>query len=141
MIKSGIAVTTLAAAGLFVFFFASNSDDVGNADKAKQAALDVGDAVRDKGVAGLVDLRLKTKFGFEATRFLHAYFDQGAVVVYGMAPESLDSEAIRAEAAKTPGVDAAEVLIHPRPASITPLPSLTGDKPGAPTETAPESDD
>ncbi len=121
MIKSAIAVAAVALAGLFVYFYAANSAEVSRSDKAKQAAIEVGDAVRDKGVAGLVDMRLKTKFGLDATRFLHAYYDQGNVVLYGLAPADVDLQRLHDEAAKVPGVAAVELLIHTRPDYITPL--------------------
>jgi hypothetical protein len=141
MIKSGIAVATLALAGLFVYFYTANRADVSRSDKAKQAVIEVGDAVRDKGLAELVDVRLKTKFGLDATRFLHTYYDEGRVVVYGMAPVGIDLQALHDEAAKVPGIVTAEVLVQTRPDYIAPLPSITGGKsePQSETGTAPES--
>jgi len=141
MIKSGIAVAAVALAGLFVYFYAANSAEVSRSDKAKQAAIEVGDAVRDKGVAGLVDMRLKTKFGLDATRFLHTYFDEGNVVVYGLVPADTDLQLLHDEAAKVPGVAAVELLIQTRPDYIAPLPSITGDEPEPQpeAESAPES--
>lgn len=129
MIKSSVVVAVLALAGLFVYFYASNPANVSSSDKAKQAALDVGDAVRDTGVAGLVDVRLKTKFGLDATRFLHTYYDDGNIVVYGLVPDTMDLKLLHDEAAKVPGIVNVELLVNPRPASIKPLPSLTGSAP------------
>jgi hypothetical protein len=121
MIKSGIAVAVVALAGLFVYFYAANPADVSRSDKAKQAAIEVGDAVRDEGVAGLVDVRLKAKFGLDATRFLHTYFDEGRLVVYGLAPAGMDLQLLHDEAAKVPGVATVELLIQTRPDYIAPL--------------------
>jgi hypothetical protein len=131
MIKSGIAVGVLALTGLFVYFYTANPADVSRSDKAKQAAIGVGDAVRDKGVAGLVDVRLKTKFGLEATRFLHTHYDEGKVIVYGLAPSDADLQGLHDEAAKVPGVIAVEVLVQPRPDYINALPSITRPEPEA----------
>lgn len=128
MIKSGIAVGVVALAGLFVYFYAANSAEVSRSDKAKQAAIDVVDAARDKGVAGLVDMRLKTKFGLDATRFVHTYFDEGNVVVYGLVPADVDVQVLHDEAAKVPGVTAVELLIQPRPDYIAALPSIMDDE-------------
>ena len=129
MIKSGLAVTAVALAGLFVYFYTSRSEGVSRSDKAKQAALDVGDAIRDKGVAGLVDMRLKTKFGLDATRFVHTHYNEGNVLVYGLVPANVDLQLLLDEAAKVPGVAAVELLIQPRPDYITALPSIMGDDP------------
>lgn len=136
MIKSGLAVTVLALAGLFVYFYTSRSDEVGRCDRAKQAALDVGDAVRDKGVAGLVDMRLKTKFGLDATRFVHTHYNDGNVLVYGLVPADVDPQLLHDEAAQVPGVATVELLVQPRPDYITPLPPIMGDE----TEPSPEAE-
>ena len=132
MIKTGIAIAVVGLAGLFAYFYASNPSDVSRSDKAKQAAWDVGDAVRDKGVAGLVDVRLKSKFGLDATRFLHSYYDDGRVIVYGLVPPDTDLELLQDEAAKVPGVSGVELLVQTRPDYITPLKSIVseGSEPG-----------
>jgi osmotically-inducible protein OsmY len=113
---------------LFGFYFVSNRSDATSAEKAKQAAVDVGDAVRDTGVATLVSARLTKTFGFEANRFLHAHFDNGRVLLYGMVPVSLDQQQLLDEAAKVPGVKEVEILVQVRPEYIPPLRTL-GDEP------------
>lgn len=133
MIKSGIAVAALALGGLFVYFYTANRTDVSRSDKAKQAAIEVGDAVRDKSVAGLVDMRLKTKFGLDATRFLHTYFDEGNTVVYGLVPAEMDLQLLHDEAAKVPGVAAVELLVQARPDYIAALPPIMGGEPEPPS--------
>lgn len=134
MIKSGIAVVAVGVLVLFGYFYSTNSSQADKGDRAKQAVKDVGDAIRDKGVAELVEVRLKTKFGLDATRFIHAYFDEGRVVVYGMAPAEIDPEALKAEAAKVPGVNSVEVLIQPRPDYVASLKPV-GGKAESPPET------
>ena len=129
MVKSGIAVITVGLLVLFGYFYAANRTGVSRTEKAKQAATDVGDTVRDKGVAGLVDMRLKTKLGFDATRFLHAYYDEGHVVLYGLVPADVDQQLLIDEAGKVPGVDSVELLAQPRPAHIAPLKPVTGRAP------------
>lgn len=128
MVKSGIMVVLLGGLGLFGYFYATSSDQTSKGARAKQAVRDVGDAVRDKGVAEMVELRLKAKFGLDATRFVHAYFDDGRVVVYGLAPAAVDSAMLSAEAAKVPGVKAVETLVQARPDYIAPLKSLKSAK-------------
>jgi osmotically-inducible protein OsmY len=138
MIRSGIAVVAVGLVGLFGFYFLTDSSERSHADKAKDAALQVGDTVRDKGVAGLVQVRLATQFGLDATRFLHVYYDEGRVVVYGMAPESLDLEKLRTEVSKVSGVSEVEVLVNTRPAYIEPLKGF-GSGEQAPGETEAET--
>jgi hypothetical protein len=126
MIKSGVAVAALGGLVLLGYFYASNRAPITRTEKVKQAALDVGDAVRDKSVAGLVDVRLKTKFGLDATRFLHAHYDEGRVVIYGLVPADFDPQALQAEASEVPGVDAVEVLVQTRPDFVVPLKPISG---------------
>ena len=139
MVKSGIAVATLGLLVLFGYFYAANRGEVSRAEKAKQAAADVGDAVRDKGVAGLVDVRLKTKLGLDATRFLHTHYNEGHVVVYGLLPAGVDQQLLADEAAKVPGVSTVELLIQPRPDYIAPLKPITAPAPEPQPEQAPET--
>lgn len=134
MIKSGVVLAAVALAGLFVYFYAAQPAEISSSDKAKQAAREVGDAFRDTGVAGLVDVRLKTKFGIDATRFLHTYYDNGHIILYGLVPGSIDQQTLHDEAAKVPGVIDVQLLLQPRPASIKALPSLTGGQSASPAE-------
>ena len=126
MFKTGFAVAGISLVLLFGYFYVTNNSDAPQSEKAKQAALDVGDAVRDKGVAGLVDVRLKSKFGLDATRFLHVYYDDGRVLLYGLVPESISAEALAAQADEVPGVDSVDVLVQPRPAYVAPLRPIAG---------------
>ena len=126
MLKTGFAVTGVGLLVLFGYFYATNTSDAPQTEKAKQAALDVGDAVRDKGVAGLVDVRLKSKLGLDATRFLHVFYDEGRVLLYGLVPAEVDVQALANEADQVPGVTAVDVLVQTRPEYVTPLRPLTG---------------
>lgn len=130
MIRSGIAIVALGLLGLFGYFFIQNEGSGTNKEKAKQAAVQVGDTVRDKSVAGLVSVRLTSKFGIEATRFLHTHFDEGRAVVYGLVPADLTPEAVQAEAASVVGVRQVEVLVAPRPDYVAPLGGSGVDAPG-----------
>jgi hypothetical protein len=113
-----MALSAVCLLGLFGYFFLSNNSAQSNKEKAKSAAVQLGDTVRDQGVAGLVGVRLKSKFGLEATRFLHTYFDEGRVLVYGLLPESVSAESVREQAAKVVGVTEVEVLVAVRPAFV-----------------------
>ena len=126
MFKTGFAIGGVSLVLLFGYFYATNKSDAPQVEKAKQAALDVGDAVRDKGVAGLVDVRLKSKFGLDATRFLHVYYDEGRVLLYGLVPEGLDVETLASQADQVPGVETVDVIVQPRPAYVGSPQSGTG---------------
>jgi len=132
MVKSGIATVIVGAAVLFGYFYFTNRSNAPRSEKARQAAVEVGDAVRDKGVAGLVEARLLTKFGLEATRFLHAYYDAGRVVVYGLVPPEIAPQALADEAARVPGVASVELLVQPRPEHLAPRRAPAGDPPARP---------
>lgn len=139
MVKPTIAIVLVAGVVLFGYFFARNRADLSGTDRAKQAAIDVGDAVRDTGVAGLIRGRLVTKFGFEATRFVHAYYDAGRVVLYGLVPAEVAPQDLADEAAQVPGVNQVELLVQPRPDYITPLKAIAGSTPAAQGELTPAS--
>ncbi|MBU0637785.1 MAG: hypothetical protein KKB50_02895 [Planctomycetes bacterium] len=118
MIRSGLAVAVLALLGLFGYYFVSDRGDKSGTDKAKDAIAQVGDTVVDRGVAGLVQVRLATTFGLQATQFLHVHHNEGHVLIYGLLPENLTEQAIVAEAQGVPGVKDVSVLFQPRPAGL-----------------------
>ncbi|MFQ5805192.1 MAG: hypothetical protein ACE5I3_01940 [Phycisphaerae bacterium] len=138
MVKSGLAIAAVGGIVLFGYFYAANRSEVSRTEKARQAAKDVGDAVRDKGIAGMVQARLLTKFGLDATRFLHAHYDEGRVVLYGLVPADIDQQALIAEAEQVPGVSVVEVVVQPRPDYIAPLKPITGSSPEPQPAPAPE---
>ncbi|RMF80162.1 MAG: hypothetical protein D6744_08465 [Planctomycetota bacterium] len=131
MVRSSIAVVAVGLIGLFGYYFVVDKSDRSATDKAKDAGLQVADAVRDKGVNLLITTQLTRKFGVEATRFLHAYYDNGVAVVYGMAPAELTADAIAAEVAKVAGVKTVEVSVTERPSYIAPLKGFGGEDPPA----------
>lgn len=139
MVKTGLAIAVVGGLVLFGYFYAANRGQISRTEKAKQAALDVGDAVRDKGVAGLVDVRLKAKFGLDATRFLHAYYDDGRVLLYGLVPAEVDQQALIDEATRVPGVSVVGLLVQIRPDYIAPLKPITSPEPAPAPQPAPES--
>jgi osmotically-inducible protein OsmY len=139
MVKSGVAIAVVGGLVLFGYFYTTGRKDVPRTERATQAAKDVGDAVRDKGVAGLVQGRLLTKFGLDATRFLHAYYDEGHVVLYGLVPAAVDQQALKDEAAKVPGVSTVELLVQLRPDSIASLKPIAGDAAEPQAESASDS--
>lgn len=128
MLKGLITFVVLAGFAGFIYFYSTNSSEPDRVERAKLAARDLGDAVRDKGLAEAVSAHLVARFGLQPTRFLHTHYDQGRVLVYGLAPEQLDPEQIRTEAAKVPGVKEVEVLIQPLPDYLRPA-EPAGDQP------------
>ncbi len=139
MVKSGVAIAVLGGLVLFGYFYTTSRKELPRTERAKQAAVDVGDAVRDKGVAGLVKARLVTEFGLDATRFLHVYYDEGGVVLYGLVPADVDQQALKDEAAKVPGVSTVALLVQLRPDCIAPLKPVMGGSPESEPGPAPES--
>lgn len=135
MIRSGIAVVGLGLIGLFGYYYFTDPSQRDSGEKAKSAAISVGDTVRDKGVASLVELRLKSKFGLEATRFVHAFYDNGRVLIYGVIPPQLTPETLVSEAQQVPGVREAEAVLGATPAFAIPAPSPAPAEPvpAAPT--------
>lgn len=118
MIRSLGSVAAVALIGLFGYYFFTDHSDRDNMAKAKEATRNAMDAVRDKGAASLVSVRLTATFGLDATRFLHVHYDNGHAVVYGLAPESLSSEAVVDLAKKVAGVTSAEAILEPLPESL-----------------------
>lgn len=118
MMRSGVTVVAVGLVGLFGYYFLTDHSGQSNKQKAKNAAVQVGDAVRDKGVATLVSARLTAKFGMDAMRFVHTYYDDGHALVYGLVPASVTADALGEEAAKVVGVKQVDVLVQPRPALI-----------------------
>ena len=115
MIRTGLAIVALGLLAVFGYFFVTASGQRGQAERAKHAAVETKDAVVDQSVAGFVRARLATKYGLDGARFLHVYFDEGRVLVYGLLPPNATAEQIAAEADEVPGVRDAEVRALPRP--------------------------
>lgn len=128
MIRSSMAIVAVGLIGLFGYYFVVDKSDRSTTDKAKDAGMQVADAVRDKGVNLLITTQLTSKFGVEATRFIHSYYDNGTAVVYGMVPNGIDTDALQAEIAKVAGVRTVELYITPRPMHIAPLTGFGGNE-------------
>lgn len=131
MMKSIVVVVCVGLAGLFGYYYLQDSSGRAVGDKAADAMRSVGDKVRDEGVAGVVKVRLASKFGMDATRFVHVHYDEGKVLVYGLTPAAVTAEQLKAEAQQVPGVSSVEVLIATRPVEFDATPT-----PPAPAEHA-----
>lgn len=115
MVRTGLAIVALGLLGLFGYFFVTASNRQSNAERAKEAMGQVGDTVRDQGVAGLVRARLATSLGIDGARFLHVYFDEGKVLIYGLLPPGVSEEELVAPVRVLPGVEQVEVRVVARP--------------------------
>lgn len=131
MIRSAVVLAAVCLLGLFGYFYMNDSSGRTNKQKAKDAVVHVGDTVRDQGVASLVSVRLTSKFGLEATRFLHTYYDDGHVLVYGLLPQTVSADAVRDEAGKVVGVKQVDVVVSPPPAFVNGTPAEAGAPAGA----------
>lgn len=119
MIRSVVLTVILAGGGLFGYYFLTDRSERPNGDKARDAAVQVGDAAKDTGAAVLVQARLTARFGMDAMRYLHVRYDDGAVVVYGLAPRHVAADALVETVRAIPGVTSVQALIHELPESMT----------------------
>lgn len=115
MIRAAVAVVALGLLGLFGYYFVTDTAEQNTGEKAKDAAVRVADTVRDTGVVGLINARIKSRFGIEDTRFVHAYFDNGRAVIYGLLPAEVSSDDLLEEVRGTPGVNAVDQFLTPLP--------------------------
>lgn len=143
MFRAIFGTAFIAGLGLFGYYFLTDSSGRSAADKAKDAGMNVVSDAKDSGAALLIQGRLMTAFGMDAMRLVHVYYDNGHVIVYGLAPESIDVDAVERTVREIPGaVSQVEILFLPRPATVQPRASSagpTGQAGGdAPTEPQPD---
>ena len=110
-----MSILVIGLLGLFGFYYMKNTGDGTAEEKAKSAFGQVVDKVRDTGVASLVKTKLVANHGTEKTRFLHAFYDDGQILVYGLVPESLTGDQIFEIASKVKGVQGTQVIVSPLP--------------------------
>ena len=131
MIRTCLVVFVLGLLGLFGYFIVTAPGDQSGAERAKGAALQVGDVVVDQGVAGLVHARLTASLGLETARFLHVHADDGRVLIYGLLPPSVSSEDLAERARSVPGVKRVDVQVLPRPGYLDTTLTPEGDPSGS----------
>jgi hypothetical protein len=115
MIRSGLAFIALGLLAMFGYFFVMTPGDRPGGDRAKQAAVELGDAVVDQSAAGLVRARLATSLGLDGVRFLHVHYDDGKVLIYGLAPARVTADGLAGLVRGIPGVRTVDVQIMTRP--------------------------
>ncbi len=120
MVRTGLAVVAVALLGLFGYFFIRTPSDHTGAERAKEAAAQVGDTMVNEGVAGLVRARLATTFGVDGAAYLHVHFDGGTgqALVYGLLPPNVTPDDIAGVVRKIGGVKQVDVQALPRPAYL-----------------------
>ena len=118
MIRSGLALVALVLLGLFGYFFVMSPPEHSGAERAKEAVGQVGDTVVDEGVAGLIRARLATTYGLDGARFLHAHYDSGQALVYGLLPANVSAEDVAALVRQIGGIKQVDVQALPRPAYL-----------------------
>lgn len=124
MIKSTAAFFLVAGIGMFAYYFVTDRSGKPDGERATSALQKVGDAAVDQGMAGVAKGRLAVSLGIEGSRFVHTWYDEGKVLVYGLAPAGANVEQIIADLKQIPGVREVEVQILERPAYLD-LPSDT----------------
>jgi hypothetical protein len=132
-----VAIVLVLAVGLVMY---RDTSERSNVDKARVAAEQVGGEVVDQGVGGLVKVRLGKELGIDAARFLHVHQDRGDTLIYGLLPDSIDAERVRAVAAEVPGVKSIEVRVMPRERVPDPVSEAPADPGQVPIEAAPQPD-
>ena len=126
MIRSGLAFIALGLLAMFGYFFVMTPSDRPSGDRAKQAAVVVGDVVVDQGAAGLIHARLATTLGLDGVRFLHVHYNDGKVLIYGLAPARVTADGLAGLVRGVPGVRTVDVQIMTRPAYLDALATGTG---------------
>ncbi|QOJ15537.1 MAG: hypothetical protein HRU75_13190 [Planctomycetia bacterium] len=119
MFRSAMLVMILLGGGLFAFYFLTDARGKSGGERAADALSRVGDAAMDQGIAGAAKGRLAVCYGIDGVRFLHTWFDEGRLLVYGMAPPQVTPDQIAAEVRVLPGVREVEVQVTPRPGYLS----------------------
>jgi hypothetical protein len=125
----------LALAGLFGYYYLTDSSGRSGQERAKDAGLHVLDTAKDTAAGGAIKTRLTAALGMDASRLLHVWYDDGKVLIYGLAPAGVDEPRIRGLLSDVPGLSSVEILIQPRPDYVTA--ALSGG--GAPPATGGQS--
>ncbi|MBK8915811.1 MAG: hypothetical protein IPM64_14675 [Phycisphaerales bacterium] len=115
MLRSALLVMILLGGGLFAYYFLTDTRGRPSGERATDALSRVGDAAMDQGIAGAAKGRLAVCYGIDGVRFLHTWFDDGRLLVYGIAPAGVSAEQIAAEVRALPGIREVEVQITSRP--------------------------
>lgn len=131
MIRSALLFSFVILLALFGYFFLNEPQNKPGEERARQAALRVGDLVLEEGQAGVIRMNIVANYGIDAARFLHVYCNNGRVLIYGLAPEGVTPDALVQIARQIPNAQQVEVLVLPRPGYVTPLPHATTDSSAA----------
>ncbi|MBL8880499.1 MAG: BON domain-containing protein [Phycisphaerales bacterium] len=129
MIRSTILFTLVVLLAFFGYFFLNQPQTKPTDERAKQAAMRVGDLVLEEGQAGVIRMNIVANLGVDTARFLHVYCNNGRVLIYGLAPEGVTADALTQIARQMPNAQHVDVQITPRPDYVAAL-GATGDGAG-----------
>ncbi len=115
MLKPIMGTVVLALVGLFGYYFLTDSSGKTAGERAQDAGRHVFDTAKDTAAGGAIKTKLVAALGVDATRMLHVWYDNGQVIVYGLAPKGLDPEKLKALVQDVPGLKGVDVLIQERP--------------------------
>ena len=119
MFRAALGTVVLALAGLFGYYYFTDSSNRSGQERARDAGLHVLDTAKDTAAGGAIKTQLTAALGMDAARMLHVWYDDGRVIVYGLAPEGFDEQRIRALLSGTPGLTNIEILVQPRPGYVS----------------------
>lgn len=122
MIRSAVVTVVVAGVALFGYYFMRDRTERAMSEKARDAAGQVGELAKNTGAAMVVQARLTAKYGVDAMQFVHSHYDDGAVVVYGLAPVEMKPDEVAEVVKAIPGVTSVNVLVTERPPSMSPKP-------------------
>jgi len=118
MFRSAIVTLLLIGSGLFGYYFFTDRSGAPAADRARNAAGQLGDLAKDTGEGLMVQARLTARWGTDAMKYVHVYYNDGALVIYGLAPAHVKPDELITAAREVPGVKSVDVLVHERPAAM-----------------------
>lgn len=122
MFRSAIVTALLIGGGLFGYYFLTDRSGASATDRARSAVGQVGDLAKDTGEGLMVQARLTARWGMDAMKYVHVYYNDGAVIIYGLAPAHVKGDELSVAAREVPGVRTVEVLVQERPATMNPAP-------------------
>lgn len=131
MIKGIVGTVLLGLVGLFGYYYLTDSSSKSGQERATDAGLHVLDTAKDTAAAGAIQTRLTAALGIDATRLLHVWYDDGRVIVYGLAPAGMDEQRIRSLLSDVPGLTSVEILVQERPDYVSGAASAGGPPPAA----------
>lgn len=130
MFKPVLGTIALALIGLFGYYFLTDSSGKSAKERAADAGRHVLDTAKDTAAGGAIKTKLIAALGVDTMRLIHVWYDNGQVVVYGLAPTGVDADRLMSLVRDVPGLKHVEVFVQERPAYV-------GSAAAPPAETEP----